>query len=111
MHAGARTTDLDTGNYSNYAWGILHGRGFYGSVLGRHHLGEHFSPIMALVAPLYLIRPTAYNLMVLQGLAVAVGVMLAVWLSTRRIEQEGFSENVPASRVRRAQLATGGLLL
>ena len=90
MHASAHTADLDTGNYSNLAWGVLHGQGFYGSVLGRHHLGEHFSPVMALVAPLYLLWQSAYVLMALQGLAVAAGVMLTLRFAADRMAGAGF---------------------
>ena len=92
MHASAHTADLDTGNYSNLAWGLVHGQGFYGSVLGRHHLGEHFSPIVALIAPLYLVWQTAYVLMVLQGLAVAAGVMLVLRFAADRMAEAGFAD-------------------
>ena len=91
MHAGGFTADLDTGNYSHLAWAIGHGRGFASSVLGRHHLGEHFSPIMALFAPIYLVWASAYVLMVAQGAAVALAVVLVqAWLG-RRLESAGLT--------------------
>jgi uncharacterized membrane protein len=67
--ASARAGDLDTGNYSNYAWAIFHGEGFAGSLLGRHQLSEHFSPVMVLVGLIYLAWPSAYVLMILQATA------------------------------------------
>jgi uncharacterized membrane protein len=80
QHEAGHTGDLDTGNYSNLAWAILHGEGFRGSVLGRHHLGEHFSPIMMLVAPIYLVVQSADVLMMLQACAVGVGMLACAWM-------------------------------
>lgn len=92
QHAAAHTGDLDTGNYSNLAWAIAHGEGFRGSVLGRHHLGEHFSPIMLLVAPVYLLWPSAYVLMILQALAVWLAMLLTLRFLDRQLRAAGFDE-------------------
>ena len=107
MHASAHTADLDTGNYSNLIWGILHGQGFNGSVLGRPHLGEHFSPVVALVSPIYLLWPSAYVLMILQGLAVAAGLMLTLRFAGDRMEEAGFDGPAHA----RARFCVNALLL
>jgi hypothetical protein len=80
QNEAGHTGDLDTGNYSNLAWAIFHGEGFRGSVLGRHHLGEHFSPIMLLIAPIYLVVQSADVLMTVQALAVASGIIACAWL-------------------------------
>ena len=103
QHAAAHTGDLDTGNYSNLAWAIVHGEGFQGSVLGRHHLGEHCSPIMALVAPLYLLWTSAYVLMILQAAAVWVAMLLVLRFADARLRAAGFGDaddNRDAERVR-----------
>ena len=102
QHVSAWTMDLDTGNYSNYAWGILHGQGFYGSVLGRHHLGEHFSVIMALIAPIYLVVQSAYVLLVIQAAAVTAGIMLLLRYAGDRLAEAGFGDDAPRT-------APGGL--
>lgn len=79
MHESGFTEDMDTGIYTNLAWAVWRGEGFSGSVLGRHHLGEHFSPIMALVGLLYLVLPpTTQTLMVLHGLLVGGSVALTL---------------------------------
>ncbi|MFQ5416536.1 MAG: DUF2079 domain-containing protein, partial [Myxococcota bacterium] len=62
--------DFDTGIYSNVVWNVANGAGFYSDVLRTHHLGEHFSPIMAVFAPLYAFAPSALWLLVAQALAV-----------------------------------------
>ena len=85
QHAAAHTGDLDTGNYSNFAWAILHGEGFRGSVLGRHQLGEHFSPVMMLIAPLYLLWQSAYVLMTVQAAAVAGAIVFTLRFADRQL--------------------------
>ena len=109
QHAGAHTGDLDTGIYSNLAWALTHGEGFTGSVLGRHHLGEHFSPIMLVVAPLYLLWPSAYVLMILQAVAVTLAVVLALRMADVELRRAGVVEaqwgDQAASRARFAACA------
>src|SRR6478736_5203029 len=92
QHAAAHTGDLDTGNYSNYAWAILHGEGFGGSLLGRHQLSEHFSPIMALVAPIYLVWSSAYVLMILQATATATAIVLTLHFADQQFRAAGFDD-------------------
>ena len=81
MHASVNTHDYDTGIYSNLAWNIAHGEGFHSDIRGHNHLGEHFSPIIAALAPLYLVWPSAQVLMTAQGLAVAAALALMLWLA------------------------------
>lgn len=92
QHAAAHTGDLDTGNYSNLVWAIFHGEGFRGSVLGRHHLGEHFSPIMALVALVYVVWSSAYVLIILQATAVWLAMLLVVRFTDQQLRAAGFDE-------------------
>jgi len=68
--------DFDTGIYSNIAWNVATGDGFWSDVLGRHALGEHFSPIVAVFSPLYWIWPSALVLLIAQAIAVAVAFPL-----------------------------------
>lgn len=63
---------FDAGIYSNLAYNLAHGNAFYSSVLQKHHLGEHFSPIMLAFAPLYRIAP---------GVQWLLGAQLAAWLA------------------------------
>src|SRR5688500_3399374 len=112
QHAGAHTGDLDTGIYSNLAWALTHGEGFTGSVLGRHHLGEHVSPIMLLVAPLYLLWPSAYVLMIIQAGAVALAVVLALRLADIELRRAGVvEESWGDAAAPRARFAACALLI
>ena len=85
QHMSGNTADLDTGNYHHLAWAILHGDGFASSILGRHHLGEHCSPVMVLVSLFYLVWPSAYVLMLLQATAAWAGVVLCLWQAGREL--------------------------
>ena len=92
QHASGNTADLDTGNYHHLAWAIGHLgpiEGFGSSVLGRHHLGEHFSPVMVLMALPYLVWPSAYLLMLLQATAVWAAMALALWQASRELREAG----------------------
>lgn len=68
--------DYDTGIYSNVAWNIAHGNGFYSAINQKNQLGEHFSPIMAAFAPLYRVWANPLNILLPQAAAVALAVVL-----------------------------------
>lgn len=73
-----RLQDFDTGIYSNVAWNIASGNGFWSDVLNKNHLGDHFSPITAIVAPLYWLQATPFNLFIPLSLAYAASFVV-VW--------------------------------
>ena len=94
QHASGNTADLDTGNYHHLAWAIGHlgpAEGFASSVLTRHHLGEHASPVMLLVAVPYLLWPSAHLLMLLQATAVWAAMALVLWQASRELRDAGVS--------------------
>jgi uncharacterized membrane protein len=70
--------NFDLGIYSNVAFNTAHGRPFYSSILSHSHLGEHFSPITGLFAPLYALKPSVYWLFGAQALSFAA-VPLVLW--------------------------------
>lgn len=79
-----RLQDFDTGIYSNLAWNIASGKGFWSDVLNKNHLGDHFSPVTAIVAPLYWLQATPFNLFIPLSLAYAASFVV-VWLLLRDI--------------------------
>ncbi len=70
-------SSYDLGIYSNIAFNTAHGNSFFSSVLQMNHLGEHFSPIMALFAPLYRLAPSPLWLL-LAGLLAYLSVPLVL---------------------------------
>ncbi|MFC1799048.1 DUF2079 domain-containing protein [Thermodesulfobacteriota bacterium] len=59
----------DVGIYNNLADNLANGYKLYSSILQRSHLGEHFSPIMFVFAPLYKIWPGHHWLLFVQLVA------------------------------------------
>jgi len=69
-----RTFDLvapDVARFSQAIWNTLRGRFLYSSIVGRSILSYHFSPFMALLAPLYLIWEDVRILFLAQTVAIA----------------------------------------
>lgn len=75
LHFGA----VDYGLYDNTIWNVANGRGFHTSVYGISYLAIHFSPILALVAPLYWVWDTPMWPIIVQcGALAASGILLAM---------------------------------
>ena len=62
----------DAGIYSNIVFNSSIGNFFYSSILEKNHLGEHFSPIMALFIPLYWIKADIRWILFIQALAYCI---------------------------------------
>ncbi len=67
---------FDTGVYANVVYNLFTDGSFYSDILRRSHLGEHFSPIIALFVPFYAIEPSATWLLAVQGLAGGIASIL-----------------------------------
>ena len=72
-HAALESHGSDLGIFVNLFWNLTHGNGWYNGMLERNFLGEHFSPLLVLIAPLYRIWPAPECLLVVQSAALAVG--------------------------------------
>ena len=92
---GFALNDFDSGIYSNVAWNLLNGEGFHSDVLDRNHLGVHFSPLTALFAPIYAVFPTPMVLMVGQGLAVGMTLVLLYQLGMLILDPAVFGDRRP----------------
>src|SRR5688572_11155156 len=73
-----RVHAFDTGIYANILWNLSNGRGFYSTILGKSHLGEHFSPILVIFSPLAVFINPTFVLMAAQGLCVGA-TMFLLW--------------------------------
>jgi uncharacterized membrane protein len=78
-----RISDWDTGIYSNVLWNLVNGNGFYSDVLNRNHLGVHFSPIIVVFAPFFIIYPSPVWLLAAQGLAVGTTYVLLYFVAIK----------------------------
>ncbi|MGD9781042.1 MAG: DUF2079 domain-containing protein [Kiritimatiellia bacterium] len=72
-HAALESHGSDLGIFVNLFWNLTHGNGWYNGMLERNFMGEHFSPLLILIAPLYRFWPAPECLLVVQSAALAVG--------------------------------------
>lgn len=86
-HASFDSAGFDLGVYDQVVWNTLHGRPFFYTATGQPllHLSNHASPILLLIAPLYLIHSGPETLLVLQAAAVGVGGLPLFWLARDRL--------------------------
>jgi len=72
QHRAFHTRALDLGQFDQAIWNTAHGRFFVNTLKPPNTLAYHFSPLMALIAPLYLIWPDIRLLFVIQTVALAL---------------------------------------
>jgi uncharacterized membrane protein len=86
---------FDLGIYANVLWNTAHGDWFRDSIKGVNYLGDHFSPGLAVLAPLMRLWPDAAALSVAQSAALALGIPAVhrlAWGRTRdRAAAAGFA--------------------
>lgn len=67
------TTTFDLGIYDQAVWLIRHGEPLFLSTRGLHVFGDHFAPILCLLAPLYCMWESPRCLLAAQTLGLAIG--------------------------------------
>ncbi len=72
QHRAFHTRALDLGQFDQAIWNTAHGRFFVNTLKPPNTLGFHFSPLMGLISPLYLIWPDIRLLFVIQTIALAL---------------------------------------
>ena len=80
--------DILTWDINIYAQAFRHaaeGHGFFNGEEQMSHLGSHASPILYLVLPFYLLHRSPATLLAVQGVALALSVLPAWWLSRRHL--------------------------
>lgn len=90
MFLAFRFGAYDLGIYSSIAFNTAHGMPFFSSVQQMNHLGEHFSPVIAVFAPLYRLAPTPVWLLA-AGLAAYLSVP---WILQRLVRDHGLEERL-----------------
>src|SRR5512135_664775 len=89
-HAGFGFSGFDLGVYDQVVWNTLHGRLFFYTTTGQPllHLSNHADPILALVAPFYLIYSGPEMLLFLQAAAIGLGGLPLFWLGREKLESD-----------------------
>ena len=88
-HETIRSHRFDLGNMVQAVWSTAHGRPLEITIASGEQmsrLGIHVDPILALFAPLWWLFPTPLLLVVVQGIALALGALPVAWLARRHLE-------------------------
>ena len=83
-HTAFNSKAYDLGLHAQVFWNTSHGRLFASSIEVNNYLGDHVSPIILLLAPLYRLWPDPSGLLVFQALVLACAA-LPLALLTRRL--------------------------
>jgi len=86
-----RLARFDLGNMVQAVWSTAHGRPLEvtsGTGDQMVRLGGHVDPILALLAPLWLLAPTPLTLAAVQVVACALGALPVFWLGRRHLGSE-----------------------
>ena len=87
-HLAFRTHALDLGYYVQLTWNLAGGRGPRVSLPEMHAWGDHLSPIMYLLVPLFWIAPGPVALLVVQSVALAAGALAVFGIARLRLGDE-----------------------
>ena len=92
-HNSYHSSLIDLGIFDQVIWNTAHGRWFWDTLdpyVQLHHLflAQHFSPGLAVLAPLYWVAPNVDTLLVAQTLALALGAVPTYLLARRRLADE-----------------------
>jgi len=85
-HNAFNSKAYDLGLHAQVFWNTSHGRLLASSIEVDNYLGDHVSPIILLLAPLYLVWPDPRALLLLQGVVLAAGALPLAALARRRLE-------------------------
>lgn len=79
------STAYDLGIFSQAVWSTAQGDWFFSSLKGNINLlGDHFEPILALLAPLYKLYPSANTLLIAQALLLS-SALIPLYLISRKV--------------------------
>ncbi len=85
-HYRFQTAGIDLGFYDQIIWNISQGRTPFSSLMGpANAFGDHFDPILALIAPLYWVFPGAGLLLVIQPFLAALSAVPVFMFAKRRL--------------------------
>lgn len=71
-HDAFNTRTYDLARFDQAIWNTLHGRFLFSSILDKSILANHFSPLLALLSPLFLAWDSVKVLFLVQAVSVAV---------------------------------------
>ncbi|MEO8457426.1 MAG: DUF2079 domain-containing protein [Chloroflexota bacterium] len=84
LHYSFHSYGWDLGIFDQVTWSIAHGHAFHYSFRDMQYLGDHFQPVLILLAPLVFLKFGPAPLLVVQGLAFGIAVV-PLFAATRRL--------------------------
>lgn len=87
-HLTLQTHALDLGYYVQLTWNLARGADPHVSLPEMHAWGDHLSPILYLLVPLFRVAPGAIVLLVFQSAALALGALAVFGIAARRLGDE-----------------------
>ncbi|MEK7516214.1 MAG: DUF2079 domain-containing protein [Patescibacteria group bacterium] len=103
--AAFRYNAIDLAYYNQALWNTIHGQPFALTIHPHPTLGDHFEPILLLLAPLYALAPGPKILIVLQALTLGGSAFLIFLLAKEILENPSARERcLPRPVVRSAPL-------
>jgi len=90
-HLSYHSHAFDLGIFDQVLWNTVYGKPLYSTLLGRHFFGEHFSPILLLLAEVYRIYAHPGVILVLQSCALASGAIPIYWLAKEKLSSPAFA--------------------
>ena len=79
---------FDLGVYDQQIWLISRFKLLYSSILGAHAWGDHFTPSLVLISPLYWVWDNVVILLVFQALVAVLGAYPIYVLTRKRLKSE-----------------------
>jgi uncharacterized membrane protein len=91
-HRAFESGRFDLGNMVQAVWSTAHGdplqvTNLQGEQVSR--LASHVDPLLVALAPLWVVWPSPYALLVLQAAAIALGAVPVFWLARKHLGSEG----------------------
>ncbi len=83
-HSSFHSNAFDLGEFDQAIWNTLHGRFLYSALESQSILANHFSPILALVVPLYWLWNDIHMFFLVQSIGLATaGIFLYRIVATK----------------------------
>ena len=95
QHQVLKSTTYDLGLFDQILWNTSQGRFFESSVKGINYLGDHFTPILVLLSPLYWLWSDAKVLLIVQSIALALPALPLYWLACEKLESVELRATIP----------------
>lgn len=85
-HTALNSKAYDLGLHAQVFWNTSQGRLFASSIEVNNYLGDHVSPIILLLAPIYRLWPDPRGLLILQAVTLASGALPLALLTKRLVK-------------------------